>query len=736
MTTPNFLVNVAVPVPLHQSFDYLPAPTSTERNYQPGQRVIVPFGNRELVGVVIKTHQPDEAPSHKLKAIKTLCDPKTGLHPNIIELLQWSAQYYCHPIGETLQAALPQALRAPNNKAEAQSVIKWKRSNKPFEGRKNATQQRKLLATLEAEPDGIWQESLKALGFKPAQMNKLEQAGYLEKTEQDPLSASINPGKALKEVDLNEQQEAATDVFSKLLGKFNVALLHGITGSGKTEVYIKLVDEVVRSGKQALVLIPEINLTPQTFARFQSQLNHPIGIWHSDMSSREKYTTWLLAKAGVAKIIIGTRSAIFTPFDNLGLIIIDEEQDSSYKQMDNFKYSARDLAVKRGQLENSLVLLGSATPSLETLHNAKTGKYTWQKLNARAGSGTTPDISLIDIKSRPLTNGISPPLSLKIAAEIEAGNQVIIFQNRRGFSPTLMCYECGTVVSCIHCDARMTVHSQPPHLHCHHCDYKRAYPKTCGHCNSTQLQPLGTGTERIEYGLQSQFPEANIIRVDRDAIKNQKQMEAAIAQINEGEPGIIIGTQMLAKGHDFHHVTLVAIIDADALFFSANFRAMEQGAQQLLQVAGRTGRGDKKGEVLIQTRQPEHPLFEAIIANDYDMVAETELADRELCELPPYSKMISVRAESKYQNNSLNALTQLRQFIEIQMKDQLPQLQVAGPIEANIARKSGIYRSYLHLFLLENSLRKPLIGLLRAFLQQQKQHIARISVDVDPQDYL
>lgn len=736
MTLPALLIQVAVPVPLHQSFDYLPISETSADDYYPGQRVIVSFGRRELVGVVLKAYAPSKPPQHKLKPIISISEAKTSLPPKIIALLQWAATYYCHPVGEALQAALPQALRAPNKIIETQQVIKWKRTEKTFEGRKNATQQIKILATLEADPDGLWQEALKALGFKPAQLTKLEKAGYLEKISQDPLSAFINHSKQVKDITLNEQQATVTKAMTESLDDFNVCLLHGITGSGKTEVYIKLVDEVITKGKQALVLIPEINLTPQTFARFQSQLNHPIGILHSDMSAKEKYTTWQLAREGIAKIIIGTRSAIFTPFKKLGLIVIDEEQDSSYKQMDNFKYSARDLAVKRGQLEDCPVILGSATPSLETLYNAKSGKYAWHKLNVRAGAGSNPETSLIDIKSRPLSNGISPPLYEKIKSEITAGNQIIIFQNRRGFSPTLMCYECGTLISCKHCDARMTVHSQPPHLHCHHCDFKRAFPSHCEHCNSTQLQPIGTGTERIEFGLQEQFPEVDIVRVDRDAIKNQQQMEELVSHLNEGKPCIIIGTQMLAKGHDFHHVTLVAIIDADALFFSANFRAMEQGAQQLLQVAGRTGRGNKKGKVLIQTRQPEHPLFEAIIANDYDALADTELADRELCELPPFSKMISIRAESKFQNNTLQALTQLRQHLEAQLPAHQNGIQIAGPIEASIARKSGIYRSYLHLFLLDHQTRKPLISLLSAFLQQQKAHHTRISIDVDPQDYL
>lgn len=735
MPLPAFLINVAVPVPLHQSFDYLPLDASNEKDYFPGQRVIVSFGRRELVGIVLKTHTPKTAPLHKLKSVTAILDSDTALHASIVELLQWSAQYYCHPIGEALHTALPHALRAPNREVALQKVIKWQRTDKPFEGRKNAHQQIKLLDTLASESDGLWQESLKALGFKPALLTKMAQAGYLLKIEVDPLSAALNSNKHLKAITLNQQQASAAEHLEHTLGQFKVSLLHGVTGSGKTEVYIKLVDKVVREGKQALVLIPEINLTPQTFSRFQSQLNHAIGIWHSDMSAKEKYTTWQLAKSGTANIIIGTRSAIFTPFKDLGLIIIDEEQDSSYKQIDNFKYSARDLAVKRGHIAHCPVILGSATPSLETFYNAQTGKYAWHRLDVRAGAGSKPEISLVDIKSRPLDNGISPPLSEKIKTEINAGNQVIIFQNRRGFSPTLMCYECGTVISCKHCDARMTVHSQPPHLHCHHCDYKRAYPNQCEHCQSTQLNPIGTGTERIELGLQNQFPDITILRIDRDAVKNQKQMEAQIEQINKGQPCIIVGTQMLAKGHDFHHVTLVAIIDADALFFSANFRAMEQGAQQLLQVAGRTGRGSKKGEVLIQTRQPEHPLFAAIIEQDYNAIASTELADRELCELPPYSKMISVRAESKYQDNTLQALSQLRHYLESSLENKA-QVQIAGPIEAVMAKKSGIYRSYLHLFLLNNNLRKNVNAFICAFLQQQKNHYVRLSVDVDPQDYL
>lgn len=728
------VICIAVPVPIYGHFDYLPAAYTNIEDYLAGMRVLVKFGHRELVGIVVSQQNETATPKDKLKPITQLFKESPALTDNILSLLKWCATYYCHPLGDCIQTALPTALRQKKILTEIK-VIKWHRTDKAFEGKRNATTQLAILKTIAEQTDGIWQDSLKAMAYTAAQLKALEKQGYLYRTTFDPLTASAEQQTETYSVQLNEAQTAVVQEASAHLGKFHVSLLQGITGSGKTEVYIEIVKKVLAQGKQALILIPEINLTPQTLKRFQTQLASPIGIIHSGMSSREKLTTWSLAKQGSAKVIIGTRSSIFTPFQDLGLIIVDEEHDASYKQIDGFKYSARDLAVKRAHMENCKALLGSATPSLESVYNAHQGKYQWLRLEERAGAGQTPDISLIDIRSRPLQHGCSQPLLDQIKAELEQNNQVIIFQNRRGFSPTLLCEACGWIAHCKHCDARLTIHSRPPHLLCHHCNYKQIIPKECESCKSPHLSPLGTGTERIEFGLSQYFPDTKVIRFDRDTIKKQSHMEQLIKEVNQGEACLLIGTQMLAKGHDFHNVTLVAIIDADASFFSADFRAIERSAQLLLQVAGRAGRGEKEGRVLIQTKLPEHPLFESIIKSDYTSLSDIELADRECCELPPFSKMLSIRAEAKSQADSLQAL----HSVNSELFKQIPtdsNIEISGPIEANMARKSGIYRSYLHLFTTDLALRAAILKQLPGLLSAKKKGSTRLTIDVDPMDYV
>ena len=739
------IISVALPIPLHKTFDYLaPEKNNSEAGCitpKAGMRVKVPFSGRLLIGIIVSTKvntNETHPKKYKLKAAVELLDSSPCFSSRLLHFIDWAAQYYCHPIGECFHAALPTALRKPTLAVDEEntlSIIKWYRTDKAFEAAKRAPKKAETLALFDQSTDGLWQDSLKLLGIKNSQLKNLEITGFLRHEKIDPLSATRLRSKNTEAVkfDLNVEQLSALQQLSRNTDTFSVYLLHGITGSGKTEVYIDRVRLSLHQKQQALILIPEINLTPQTLARFQSQLNTPIGLIHSGMSKKEKLTMWHLAKNGTANVIIGTRSAIFTPFKSLGLIVVDEEHDSSFKQNDGFKYSARDLAVKRAQLENCQIILGSATPSLESLLNAKQRKYNYINLSQRAGSGEKPEIHLLDIKSRTLENGCSRPLIQKIQQELEKQNQIIIFQNRRGYSPTLICNSCGQLELCPHCDARLTVHSQPPHLHCHHCDFKAAIPKTCKACGHHDFKPLGSGTERIEFGLKALFPNTKIFRIDRDNIKKQQDMKLLIEEINIGEPCILIGTQMLAKGHDFHNVTLVAIIDADASLFSSDFRAFEQSTQLLLQVAGRTGRGNKKGTVLIQTKHAEHPLFIPIIHNDYELAANNELEEREACSLPPYSKMISIRAESYSQQNNFEALTQIKNKLRQEIEP-LSSYQLSGPMEASMSRKAGIYRAYLHIFTTNNSCRQQIQIKLPQLIEKPKNKI-RLIVDVDPHEY-
>jgi len=731
VSSKQFTLQVAIPVPLFRLFDYLPGSDDNPDSLLPGSRVEVPFGPRNVVGIVISSTELKADTPHTLKHISRRLDTRPLLPSALLELIVWASRYYCFPLGESLQTALPSVIKK-NAPLPNYYATKWKRTPKAFAGRRNAHRQQEILTTIAKAPNGIWQDALTTMGIPAAQLRKLEKLGYLEEESVDPLSAKEEVRVTDDHYDLNAEQQHALETLRQAdSGQFTAFLLEGITGSGKTDVYIARVKRALNDGQQALVLVPEINLTPQTLKRFQSLLGTPVVALHSGLTDKNRYINWSLAKQGIAQVVIGTRSAIFTPFKNLGVIVVDEEHDASYKQMEGFRYSARDLAVKRAQLENCHVILGSATPSLESMQNAIEDKYTWIKLTHRAGEGEFPAVDLIDIRSRPLTHGCSDPLIKAIHEHLNAGNQVLVFQNRRGFSPVLSCLDCGWLSECKHCDARMTVHSRPSVLHCHHCDDKRAIPNVCPNCQSAQLQPLGAGTERLEHGLNLAFPGARIIRVDRDSMRQRDAMEDLVSEVEKGEPCLLIGTQMLAKGHDFHHVTLVAIIDADAIFFSADFRAIERGAQQLLQVAGRTGRGSKRGQVLIQTRQPEHPLFAHIIANNYSAIARSQLDERALCELPPKSRMITIRAEAPSRQINEQALGEIREGL-YQRLPLSEAVQIAGPLEAAIHRKSGRFHNYLHLFFSCMKERNLVISTLPGIISGLSSRKARIAVDVDP----
>lgn len=740
------ILTVAIPAPVFKTFDYLSHDREdlltpikkTEEPIKIGMRVEVPFAGRKLTGIVLgsRIETPNDFAGHyKLKSIIRCLDTTPTFPSKLIELIKWSSLYYCHPIGECCHTALPTYLRKQTTitATSTLTVTKWHRSDLAFKESKQNHKQAKTLSFFLKQPTGVWQNTLKLLGVAQNQLTSLEKKGLLYREELDPLTASRTPSKELTTLNLNKEQQAAAKILDNYGNEFGIFLLHGVTGSGKTEVYINRVKASLANNEQALILIPEINLTPQTLARFQSQLNTPIGLVHSGMSEKEKLTMWQLAKNGTASVIIGTRSAVFTPFKSLGLIIVDEEHDSSYKQNDGFKYSARDLAVKRAQIENCQIILGSATPSLESLLNSKQKKYHYISLKERAGAGQKPAIHLVDIKSRTLEHGCSRPLLNKVKQELAANNQIIIFQNRRGYSPTLLCNSCGWIAQCPHCDARLTVHSKPPHLHCHHCDHKEAIPTHCKSCQDTHLASLGSGTERIEIGLAEHFPDTKIIRIDRDSIKKQQDMKRLVEDINQGEPCILIGTQMLAKGHDFHNVTLVAVIDADSSLFSSDFRAFEQSTQLLLQVSGRTGRGKKKGSVLIQTKHAEHPLFIPIIQDDYELAANNELAEREACALPPYSKMISIRVESPKQTTNFEQLLRLKNDLNAKI-DSSSNYQLSGPLEASMSRKAGIYRSYLHIFTTSNVTRYKIQTQLPELTDKLKRYV-KVIIDVDPHEY-
>ena len=728
-TQPIKFAHIALSVPLYGGFDYRIPDTSISGDLLIGSRVLVPFGHRKLVGIVLDLKASTEVDAAKIKLIERILDTYPVFTKGMLELLQWAARYYGHPIGEVLHNALPAALRKSNPTPNYTQSL-WRSTGKAFEGRSNATKQRALLSAIDANSVGLWEDALKVMGYTKASLKKLETDGYIYSVDSTQTSQAMKVSEPKEHYSLNDEQARASKSIERKLGTFAPHLLEGITGSGKTEVYIAAVQACLETGNQALILIPEINLTPQTFKRFQSQLGAPVAVYHSGMSEKEKFITYQNFHSGQAQVVIGTRSAIFIPSQSLGLIVVDEEHDASYKQSDGFKYSARDLSVKRAQLENCNVVLGSATPSSDSYHNAQKGRFNWLTLTKRASEAALPKVSLEDMRALPSKDIFSPRILAAIKEQLDAHNQVIIFQNRRGLAPSLMCFDCGWLCQCPNCDTRITVHQKPAQLHCHHCDYKQAIPLECGHCKGQNLHPLGAGTQRLEHILAYNFPSIPTIRIDRDEIKSQADLEKATKVVHEGQPCLIVGTQMIAKGHDFPNVTLVVVTDADGLFFSTDFRALEKGAQQLLQVAGRAGRAKKPGKVLIQTHQPEHPLFEHLKQHNYAKFIENELRDRELCALPPFSKLMSLRAESEQQLKPQQALEEIKH----QLKDSsgLETLCIAGPIAAGIKRKQNRFRYYLHIFCEDARQRHKAQQCALHFMDSIKDSKLRISIDIDP----
>lgn len=533
---------------------------------------------------------------------------------------------------------------------------------------------------------------------------------------------------------LNEEQQAAVNQVLAQQQEYHTWVLDGITGSGKTEVYLQLIAQVLQQGKQALVLVPEIGLTPQTIQRFAARFNAEIVILHSNLTDKQRAQAWLKAQSGKAHIIIGTRSAIFTPMLNPGIIIIDESHDLSFKQQDSLRYHARDVAIKRAQIENIPVILGSATHSLETLLNAARHRFSLIKLTQRAGNAVPPQFELLDIRNHYLREGISPKVIELIELHLQRKEQVLLFINRRGFAPALMCHHCGWLAECNRCDAKYTYHLSPLHLHCHHCDNTKPIPAHCPKCQSKNLIPLGLGTVKVETVLSDIFPDAVIVRVDKDSTRRKQSMDKLIDKINNGKADILIGTQMLAKGHHFANVTLVVILDGDSGFFASDFRATEYFAQTLTQVAGRCGRENKPGHVIIQTRNPDHPSLQQLIREGYQAFCQSALQERQQANLPPFSYLSLINARSKNTHTTHEFLEQVK---ALAIKDHTPAIKILGPIAAPICKRAGNFHYQLLLQTNDRILLKQfLTTLIKDINLLPMSKKIRWSIDVDPVDLM
>ncbi|WP_151762633.1 primosomal protein N' [Acinetobacter nosocomialis] len=730
-----YRVRVAVPVHLYDTFDYTLTKVQYERA-QVGSRVAISFGRQNLIGIITEKVDPQESftGNFQLKAISELLDNEPILDEQVLNLLTWSAQYYQFPIGEVMQTALPALLRQGKPMDVLFHLWKIIPCDNVEALLKRSIKQQDAYQILKLHPAGTTENILNLSGVETATLKALQKKGLVDCTL-EPHDFSPAPVQlAQMPLTLNEDQKKATQQVINAQHQYQAFLLDGLTGSGKTEVYLHIMHEVLKQGKQVLVLVPEIGLTPQTISRFKSRFNCDIALLHSGLNDSKRLQAWQQAQTGKASIILGTRSAIYTPLPRLGLIILDEEHDLSYKQQEGFRYHARDVALYRGHLQGCPVLLGSATPSIDSYHLVETGKLTALQLNQRAGHALLPKMHLIDLKIVKKQHGISQPLIEQIKNTLARKEQVLIFLNRRGYAPVLVCESCGWQANCPHCDAHFTLHTQPySYLHCHHCGTVHRLPDHCPECQQKSLKTLGAGTAKVEEHLQELFPDHDVIRVDRDSTSRVGSWQKIYDRIQQNKPSILLGTQMLAKGHHFPHVTLVAILDIDAGLLSVDIRAPERTAQLIVQVAGRAGRGEHKGHVYLQTLRPDHPLLTTLIEKDYRAVAKQTLAERKVALLPPYCYAVLIRAESKDRDYTLHFLNEAAEQLR-QIAGDI--VDIWGPIPAPMERKAGRYRA--HMVILSAD-RARLHFYLRQWWAQlvhtPRQHQLRLSIDVDPQEF-
>ena len=717
------IVRVLLDVPLDRYFDYLDPGLSIRQ----GQRVVVPFAGRQLVGIVIALARDSDVPLPKLKSVLQAFED-IPFDAASLKLLRFCADYYHYPLGQTVLAALPVRLRQTKPAVSRKMWQYWLAQPLPegLLGKRQLVLAR-IVQALQQQPH-LDESQLAALstGWRKAIAPLLE-TGLVARREVMAIRPSM-PASA-EAPQLNAEQ---AEVIARILqqpDRFHPWLLYGVTGSGKTEVYIRLIQSLLTTpGAQALVMVPEINLTPQLEARFRNRLSQfRLVTLHSHLSESERLQHWQAAQSGEAQIIIGTRLSVFTPMPALRLMILDEEHDSSYKQQDGMRYHARDVALMRAKQAGIPIVLGSATPSLESWHNA-TGRqphaYTLLRLTQRAvANASLPRITCIDTTRMPAEAGLTPLLKEAIQQRLQQGEQSLLFINRRGYAPVLHCSACQWLADCRRCSAKVVLHLRQRVLRCHHCGDEQPIPLQCPSCGNPDLRPVGQATQRVEETLQQLFPEARIARVDRDTIQAKDALTELLTDVHAGKVDILIGTQMLAKGHDFANLTLVAVLDTDSALYSPDFRAAERLFAQLMQVAGRAGRGEKPGEVLIQTAFPQHPLFAALRAHDYEHYASHLLQERQLMQFPPASHIAVIRAEADDYALVKQCLGELveaaREYLQQQSAplEQLPM--VYDPVRPGIARLNRMERGYV---MLQCGQRAPLQRLLTVAVAWLRQH--------------
>jgi primosomal protein N' (replication factor Y) len=727
------IIRVALDTPLRRTFDYLRDADSPAG--MAGQRVRVPFGRREKIGFIVSIENQSEIDNAKLKRISSYIDHQPTFDPALLTLLRWAADYYHHPLGEVIATALPKLLREGAPLQERSFV--WaittagRRALEAGEA-KRAPQQRALLERLARDEAGVPEDELADWPRWRDHARSLREREWAERREREHASAlpPVQPdGLATGVPEPTPDQQAALDtIIASGDTGYRAWLLQGITGSGKTEVYLRLAERQLRAGRRVLILVPEIGLTPQLVGRFAKRFaGIPLAVLHSGLTDTQRLEAWRRSHDGSARLVLGTRSAVFAPIPDLGMIVVDEEHDASFKQQEGgFRYSARDLALVRAQQLDIPIVLGSATPSLESLHNVTLGRFHHLSLPRRAGNAQPPTLKLIDLRAEHVHAGLSTTAATTIEKHLADQGQVLVYINRRGYAPTLACTACGWVAPCLSCDARLTVYRHAARLRCHHCGADRELPRQCPQCGYA-VKTVGQGTERIEESLAETFQGIGIARLDRDVVRRQDELEAVVSRITSGDARILVGTQMIAKGHDFPDVTLVVVLNADQGLFSTDFRAAERLAQTIVQVAGRAGRGDRRGEVLIQTEYPEHPLLRGLLEGGYEAFASAALAERESAAWPPFARLAALRASALRADWATDFLAAARRAAP------KANVRLLGPAPAAMAKRAGRFHAQL---LIESGERAALHRFLDRWVPavEALPEVRRVrwALDVDP----
>ncbi|EGC50604.1 TPA: primosomal protein N' [Neisseria meningitidis] len=702
----------------------------------PGTRVLVPFRNKTVVGMVWETDIAPDMDTARILSIQTTFLDEPPLPESWRDLLSFTSRYYHYPTGQAVFAALPQGLKETRAVEMPQPPLFYAlneagRAQTPPLARFN-----KKAALWDALlSGGMTMAALKQVNAQAAKLiEDWAEQGWIETTEAaKPVLRPYHGQASHSEFVLNANQQKASDAIQTAFGSFQPFLLYGITGSGKTEVYFDAMAKVLAQGRQVLFLLPEINLTPQLLKRVENRFaDVPTAVLHSQMAAGKRTQDYLRAMLGQAKLVIGTRLAVFTPMDDVGLIVVDEEHDGSFKQDNELRYHARDLAVWRAKQGGCPIILGSATPSLESWHKAQSGAYRLLQLTERAHTAAQlPQVDILNVGRLKLDNGFSPQALQLLKQNFEAGGMSLVYLNRRGFAPALFCGDCGYTFGCPNCSAKMVLHQRARQLRCHHCDHREPIPYKCPDCGNQDLTAVGHGTQRVEETLRTFLPKAAVVRVDRDSTAHKNDWADLYRRIADNKIDILVGTQMLAKGHDFARLNLVIVLNADGSLYSADFRAPERLFAELMQVSGRAGRADKPGKVLIQTQLPEHPVFAAVKAQDYAVFAENELNERQMFAMPPFGFQTAVRADAPRVADAMEFLNAAKETLAPLLPESVSQFGAAPMLMVRLAE-----RERAQIFL-ESPSRQDLhraVSLWAQVLQQNRDGKIRWSVDVDPQE--